>query len=133
MNEGELRKTYNCPIYPRDSKLSSDKRFIKIDNGPQGGTHWTCFRVKDKKSNHYDSFGGGPDKFLLKQLPKPRIYHNYKIQDTNSKLCGTYCLCFFFLFERMNYYDTFLKNYFDKVLYTNISDIIFLVREPLRK
>ena len=113
MNETQLQKIYNYKIYPRDSKIYSDKGFINIDNGSQGGTHWTCFYIKGNKSYYFDSFGGTPDKFLLNQLPKPIIYHNYKIQDFNSQLCGSYCLYFFYLIERMNYYDTILKLVFD--------------------
>ena len=113
MNESELQNIYNHPIYPRDSKIYSEKGFVNIDNGSQGGTHWTCFIVKDNKSYYFDSFGGAPDKFLLNQLPKPIIYHNYKIQDINSKLCGSYCLYFFYLIERMYYYDTILKLVFE--------------------
>ena len=113
MNESQLQRVYNYSIYPRDSKIYSDKRFVNIDNGSQGGTHWTCFYIKDNKSFYFDSFGGQPDKFLLNQLPKPIIYHNYKIQDINSKLCGSYCLYFFYLIERMNYYDAILKMYFN--------------------
>ena len=48
-------------------------------------------REKYKKSFYFESFGGQPEKFLLNQLPKPRIYHSYKIQDINSNLCGSYC------------------------------------------
>ena len=33
----------------------------------------------------------------------------------NSKLCGSYCLYFFYLIERMNYYDTILKMSFEKL------------------
>ena len=109
MNERELQKIHNYPMYPRDSKTYSDRGFINIDNGSLGGTHWTCFIVKYNKSYYFDSFGGHPDKFLLKQIQKPIIYHNYKIQDIKSKLCGSYCLYFFYLIERMNYYDTILK------------------------
>ena len=112
MNESQLQRVYNYPIYRRDSKIHSDKGFVNIDNGSQGGTHWTCFSVKDNKSYYFDSFGRQPEKFLLDQLPKPIIYHNYKIQDLNSKLCGSYCLYFFYLIERMNYYDTIIKMYF---------------------
>ena len=75
MNESELQIFYNCNIYPRDSKIYSDKCFVNIDNGSQRGTHWTCFIVKDNKSFNFDSFGGQPD-FQLKQLPKPEINHN---------------------------------------------------------
>ena len=114
MNESQLQKTKNYPFYPRDSKISSDRVFVNIDDGSQSGTHWSCFIVKDKKSFYFDSFGGAPDKFLLNQLPKSIIYHNYKIQDINSELCGSYCLYFFYLTERMNYYDNILKLVFEK-------------------
>ena len=113
MNESQLQRIYNYPIYPRDSKIYSDRGFVNIDDGRMGGSHWTCFVVRDNKSYYFDSFGVQPDKFLLKQLPKPIIYHNYKIQDVNSFLCGSYCLYFFYLIERMNYYDTILKLVFE--------------------
>ena len=113
MNQLQLQKVYNYPIYPRDSKIYSDKGFVNIDDGRMGGSHWTCFIVKDNKSYYFDSFGGQPDKFLLKSLPKPIIYHNYKIQDINSRLCGSYCLYFFYLIERMKYYDAILKLVFE--------------------
>ena len=66
------------------------------------GTHWCCFTKKDKKAFYFDSFGGQPDKFVLIQLPKQIIYHNYKIQAINSKICGTNC-SFFFFNERLHY------------------------------
>ena len=113
MNESQFGRVYNYPIYPRDSKIYSDKGFVNIDNGSQGGTHWTSFIVKNNKSYYFDSFGGQPDKFLLIQLTKPIMYHNYKIQDLNSKLCGSYY--FFYLIERMNYYDVVLKICFESI------------------
>ena len=88
---------------------------MNIDNASKGGPHWTCFILKDNKSYYFDSSGGQPDKFLLKHSPKQILYHNYKTQDINSKLCGSYCLYFFFLFERMKYYDAILKIYFEKL------------------
>ena len=109
MNESQLQKFFSYPVYARDSQIFSDKGFVNIDNGSQGGTHSTCFYIKHNKSFYFVSFGGQPDKCLLKQLPKPIIYHNYKIQDINSKLCGSYCLYFFYLIERMNCYDAILK------------------------
>ena len=113
MNESELQGVYNFNIYPRDSKIYSDKGFVNMDDGSMGGSHWCCFTIKDNKGYFFDSFGVQPDKFLLNQLPKPITYHNYKIQDKNSKLCGSYCFYFFYLIERMNYYDTILKLVFE--------------------
>ena len=129
MNGSELQRLYQYPIHPRDSKIYciyivlyiliyivlyiiQNKGFVNIDNCSMGGNHWTCFIVKDNKSYYFDNFGGQPDKFLLKYLRKPIIYHNYKTQDKNSKLCGSYCLNLFYLIERMNYYDAILKMYF---------------------
>ena len=43
MNESELQRVYNYPIYPRGSKILSDKGFVNIDNGSQRGTHWCVF------------------------------------------------------------------------------------------
>ena len=113
MYESQLQKVYNFPIYLRDSELYSDKGFVIIGDGSLGGTHWTCFIVKDNKSYYFDSFGGQCDKFLLNQLHKPILYHNYKLQDINSKLGGSYCLYFSYLIERMNYYDPILKLVFE--------------------
>ena len=42
MNESRLQRVYDYSIYPRDSKIYSDKGFVNIDNGSQGGTNWTC-------------------------------------------------------------------------------------------
>ena len=113
MNKSQLQKVYNYPIFPRDSKRYSDRGFVDIDDGSMGGSYWVAFIVKDKKSYYFDSFRGAPDKFLLNQLSKPIIYHKYKIQYINSKLGGSYCLYFFYLIERMNYYDVILKMYFE--------------------
>ena len=109
MNESQLQRIYKYPIYPRDSKIYSDEGLVNIDNGSQGGTHWTCFIVKDNKSYYFVSFGCGPDKFLFKQLPKPIIFPNYKIQDINSEFCGSYCLYFFYLVEK----NELLRCYFE--------------------
>ena len=111
MNESDLQRNYNHTINPTDSEIYSDKRFVIIDNGFQGGTQWIYFIVIDNKSFSFHLFGGQPDKFLLNQLPEPISYHIYKIQDMNSKLCGSFCLYFFYLLERVYYYDTFLKIY----------------------
>ena len=39
MNESDLQRSYNYPIYPRDSKIYSEKGFVNIDNGFQGASH----------------------------------------------------------------------------------------------
>ena len=42
-NESDLQRVYNCPLYPRDSKIYSDKRVVNIDDGTMGESHWCAF------------------------------------------------------------------------------------------
>ena len=53
VNEFELQRVYNYPIYTRYSKIYSDEGFVNNDNGSQGGSHWTSFIVK--VTNHTTS------------------------------------------------------------------------------
>ena len=113
LNESDLQRVYIYRIYPRGSKIHLDKGFVHIDSGGMGVTHWCCFIVKYEKSCYFGSFGGQPDDFLINQIPKPLINHIYKIQDKNFLFFGSYCLYFFYLFERINYYDGNIKISFD--------------------
>ena len=45
MNEFELQRLYNYPIYPRDWKIKSDKGIVNIDNGSMCGFPWCAFYV----------------------------------------------------------------------------------------
>ena len=41
---------YKYPKPSRDSKIYSDKVFISINSGGQGGSHWCVFYVENNKS-----------------------------------------------------------------------------------
>ena len=112
MTETDLEKVYKFSTYPRETKISTNKRFVNMDNGSFGGTNWNCFYVKDNKLYYFDTFGVGPVKFLLQQILKPMTFHKHKIQNMNSKLCGTYSSYLFYSLERMHCYDAVLKTYF---------------------
>ena len=47
MKESQLQRVYNYIIYPRVSKVYSDKRFVYIGKRSQGGTHWNSFIEKE--------------------------------------------------------------------------------------
>ena len=49
LNETDLQRVYKYPTNPGDSKYYSGKRYVNLENGSMGGTHWTCFIVKDKE------------------------------------------------------------------------------------
>ena len=114
------KKFFNYHFYPRFSKIITDKRFVNTDNGQLGGTHWTSFYKKDKRSFYFDSVGGQPGRFLLQQSPKLKIYHNSETRYMNPRLCGTVCLYFFITIERMNFYDGFSKCIFVKQMPINL-------------
>ena len=44
MEESDLQRVIHL-IYPRDSKIYSNERFVNIDIGSMGGTHRTDFFV----------------------------------------------------------------------------------------
>ena len=75
LNESKLRRIFKYPIYPKDSKINSNRRFVKTEHGRMGGSPWTCFYVKNNESLYFDSFGGQPAKILLNQIPKPVLCH----------------------------------------------------------
>ena len=88
-----ISKTFLYILYILEiGRYKSDRGFIKIHNGSMVGNHWGAIYVKNNKSFYFDSFGGAPDKFIPNHLPEAVNYHNYKIQDINTILCGSYCL-----------------------------------------
>ena len=91
-NERQRKIVRITSIYlsPRFKYLFFYKSFVNDDDGTLGGTHWNFF-TKDNKSIYFDSLGRVPDKILLNQLPKPINFLNYKIEDINSRFCGSYC------------------------------------------
>ena len=97
LTESHLQKFWNFSTYPWDSVRTDDKRFVKTDIGKMSDTHCTCFYVRGNESYYFESFGGPPDKLLLKRLPKPFTFHHHKVQEINSNLSGTCCLNLFYL------------------------------------
>ena len=91
---------------------TTDKGFINFDDESIGGTHWKCFYVKHNRSLFVDSFGGPLEKTFSKKLPKPVIFRMYKNQRITSRLCGVYCLYFFYMKETCDYHNAVLIFYF---------------------
>ena len=65
--------------------------------------------------SRFDSFGGIPDKMLVEQLPTTITFHEQKLQNSDSNLCGITCFYFFYLIRRMDYQDAALKLYFSEM------------------
>ena len=94
-----IKNFYDDHIYPKDSKTTTNEGLLNIDNGITGGSHWTCFYIKDnadstshagsaKKSFYFDSFDGPPDKFLLNQLSKAIKVQKYEIKISKVEYVG---------------------------------------------
>ena len=65
MNDGELKRVYNVPIYARDSEKITNKKFVTLGNGEQGGTQWRCFYIKYKRTFYFDRFERQAYNFFL--------------------------------------------------------------------
>ena len=78
MAESVLQQVYIFPIYPRGSKMYSDKGFVNKDDGSQGGSHWCCFVIKIRNPFTLTALDSILIFFSPYQLPKPIIYPNYK-------------------------------------------------------
>ena len=61
-------------LYTLGTQNYIQKRFVYDDNGSMGGNRCVVFYMRNIKSYYVDSFGGPPDKFSLRQLPKPITY-----------------------------------------------------------
>ena len=91
MIENEMKRVHNNSIYPTDFEIKANKRFVKIDNGRMGGTHWTCFYIKDNKPFFTNSFGGAIDKFYLTNYQNQYFIINKKFK---VKLSIMWCVLF---------------------------------------
>ena len=49
MNENGIKRACIYPLHSRDSKITTPKGFVNIDNGQMGETHWTSFYMKQSK------------------------------------------------------------------------------------
>ena len=63
-----------------------------------GGTHWTCFHLKGNKLFYFDGFQSSGT-FLGQKSLELISFHNFKFQDKNGRVCGSYCYYFFYLIE----------------------------------
>ena len=115
MNETVIQRVCTYPMDPRDSKITSDIGLVNVNNGSKGRTHCVCFFFKIKIT-------------ILSNLHRladnmlnlyPTLYLNQilirkKVQNKNSRFCGSYCFYFLNVKKRMVFYDAILKMYFAK-------------------
>ena len=47
MKESDLSDRLKIEKNLRDSEITNNKEFVKINFGDNEGTHWTCFHLKD--------------------------------------------------------------------------------------
>jgi hypothetical protein len=105
-------------VYSKDQlpELIKDKFYIvnlEDHDGPNGGSHWTCFYYNyPSTSIYFDSYGFIAPRDVQKRIT-PYVFNNKEIQDFNSSACGWYCIAFIkFLHDKTDkeeMFKTFLK------------------------
>lgn len=94
----------------KNLKIHKNKQFClvyNLNNSWEKGSHWCCInyqpKMKYKYIEHFDSFGIKPCRealIFMKSIKTPIHYQNNQLQQSNSNLCGFFCLEY--LTERNN-------------------------------
>lgn len=72
---------------------------INLDDGSQGGTHWTCYYSDGGSQGvYFDSFGAVPPPEAMRWAKRgrrsPVSYNAWICQDLKSQTCGWFCLAY---------------------------------------
>ena len=88
-------------MYARHFETTNNIGIVNIDNGSLGGTIWICSYMKDKNFSHFEKFGG-PLRFFYTDNYQTELLFIFlkKTQHIVGKLCGVFCLYFFYLKEK---------------------------------
>lgn len=72
---------------------TNERAIFNLDKSNSGGTHWICYKKKDKYVKFFDSRGVGPPSQLVRYLKGCRISSNRKqYQKVGTHNCGQLCL-----------------------------------------
>ena len=110
-----LRGVYSKDLLP--SKLQPGAYVINLENSDAGGgSHWTCFIVKQRgPSFYFDSFGMPPPRKVQELIPDC-IWSTTDIQNINDGHCGWFCLAFlYWITRRGGTMNSFLRLFSDDV------------------
>lgn len=92
-------------VFMRDSLPEEINRneagIVNLDSSHNPGTHWVCYRKREREVDYYDSFGNlRPPVELVRYFHTskgraPVIRYNYRRdQDFDTVVCGHLCLQF---------------------------------------
>lgn len=79
-------------------QLNNDECIVyNLQDSTQDGSHWILIANKDGVTINMDSFGLPPideARKYMKTCKGQRLYNDEQIQDSESAMCGYYCLYF---------------------------------------
>ena len=91
---------------------------INLNDSNEGGSHWTCFYIRDGHCAYFDSFGCicpyNVSRFL-KQSHIRTVYNTSQIQELTDDHCGYYCIAFLYYMSNHKGKLKFLLNQFDGI------------------
>jgi len=68
---------------------------INLGNNRIGGTHWTMLWVDPDMITYADSYGVGPEDYIIKLAgDKPLYWNTRQVQGYDESYCGVWALCF---------------------------------------
>lgn len=101
----ELADHYRVPLATVCLRTSLPRKgpspgltIVNLDDGSQGGTHWTAYFFDGSRGVYFDSFGACPPPEVMRWARKsprePVPYNAWICQDIKTSTCGWFCLAF---------------------------------------
>ena len=97
-------------VYSRDNLPKTIKNgayVINLDEYADAGTHWIALYVKNNEITYFDSFGVEHVPKEIKKFIGHKIFKTdiFRIQASNSIMCGYFCIVFNFMFAGKSLID----------------------------
>lgn len=80
---------------PKTGPWKNESAIVNLDSKESAGTHWCCYRKRNKETLYFDSFGNlSPPSDIMKYLGDGIIKYNHERFQKLSYNCGQLCLHF---------------------------------------
>lgn len=81
---------------PKSGPWKNETAFVNLDSVKSTGSHWVCFKKRNKDVIYFDSFGNlSPPSELMKYLGVGSVQYNHeRFQTFSTYNCGHLCIQF---------------------------------------
>ena len=105
-------------VFPaNDFEISKVPCFLVLntDESDKPGQHWVCLYINEERSEFFDSQGLAPFHYhnywheALLQISNSYCYNTNRLQETDSNVCGQFCIAYVLLRSYGFSFESILK------------------------